>query len=722
MEKRLATTALAMTLAFGGHAIAQTPPSGAGATAQAHSPDPYQWLEEPQDPRALAWAARETARSQAQIAAMPEHAAIAEELTTLLAAGDPPPQYALLGAVILKFQRSARHPHGVMSVASRQADGSPGTWRDVLDVDALRVTEGVPYELQFNAMQDACVAPDYQRCLLRLSPSGGDAVELREFDLREGAFVHDGFRTAAGRNFAAWLDADNLLIEHTLSAAPTLATGWPREVSIWTRGTTLDAARRVFSAEATDAILTVGALGVGRTRVGLINRYVDYSTNETILVRPDGAIERTSLPLRRKMTYSGASTLNGVFLSQLAESAAINGVTLPAETLLSYDTSTELPEAERIQVVYTPQGEDFLSDPAGGLSQGLTTVRMVLENRARKRIVTAYQEGASWRIEEGEAEPVGVNVSFAASNPAGDDLVAVRSGYLLPAESVLLNGDAPPVVLSAEEPAFDASRFQVELKTATSTDGTEIDYFLVSPKAPQRPGETPTLMTGYGAFGISLSPGYLSFAEGGRSLALWLNRGGAFVLPLIRGGGERGAAWHQSAIREHRQNSYDDFAAVTQDLISDGFTRPRHIGVFGMSNGGLLAAVMGTQRPDLYGAVVSDVPLTDLVRMPFMGMGAAWTNEYGDPTDPAMLSVLNRYSPYQVVEPGKTYPPFLITIATSDNRVGPGHARKLASRLIDAGATTYFIEDQEGGHGVSDSLSRPEIMADRMTFLIDALK
>lgn len=229
-------------------------------------------------------------------------------------------------------------------------------------------------------------------------------------------------------------------------------------------------------------------------------------------------------------------------------------------------------------------------------------------------------------------------------------------------------------------------------------------------------------MTGYGAFGVSFAPEYLGSTVGGKALVPWLTRGGALALPMIRGGGERGEAWHQAAIREKRQNSYDDFAAVTQAIIAGGLTAPRHIGVFGSSNGGLLAAVMGTQRPDLYGAVVSDVLLTDLVRMPFMGMGAAWTDEYGDAKEPAMLKAITGYSPYQNVFAGKSYPPFLITVATSDNRVGPGHARKLAARLQEAGAPVYYLEDQDGGHGVSDPLSRPELMADRMTFLIDTLK
>jgi prolyl oligopeptidase len=228
-------------------------------------------------------------------------------------------------------------------------------------------------------------------------------------------------------------------------------------------------------------------------------------------------------------------------------------------------------------------------------------------------------------------------------------------------------------------------------------------------------------MTGYGAFGLSFAPGYLDSVVGGPALTLWVNRGGALVLPIIRGGGERGEAWHAAAIREKRQISYDDFLAVAQALVSTGFTSPQHLGVFGTSNGGLLSATVAVERPDLFGAVVSDAPLIDMLRFPSMGMGGAWMNEYGDPSNPDMRKALLRYSPFHNIRSGTAYPPFFITVSTEDNRVGPGHARKLAARLEQAGAKAYYYEDSEGGHGVSDALQRPELMALRMTFLIDRL-
>jgi prolyl oligopeptidase len=257
-----------------------------------------------------------------------------------------------------------------------------------------------------------------------------------------------------------------------------------------------------------------------------------------------------------------------------------------------------------------------------------------MDRHGNKRIVSIAYTGGGWKAEHQPEEAVGVCPMFAAADPASDDLIVGRSGYLVPSRFEIERGGVAPFTLFAEMPTFDTSAFTIDLKSATSKDKTAIDYYLLRPKAPARLGETPTLMTGYGAFGISIQPGYLTPHLGGRSLAIWLRRGGALAVPLIRGGGERGEVWHQAAIREKRQNSYDDFAAVAEALIKNGFTKPEKLGAFGTSNGGLLVAVVATQRPDLFGAVVSDVPLTDMLRFPLMGIGGAWIDEFGARNQP----------------------------------------------------------------------------------------
>lgn len=297
----------------------------------------------------------------------------------------------------------------------------------------------------------------------------------------------------------------------------------------------------------------------------------------------------------------------------------------------------------------------------------------------------------------------------------------MRIAVLVPASLRLLRAGKVGPVLASEPAAFDASGMVAESRQARSKEGTMIDYYLIRPRT-IKPGQvTPTLMTGYGAFAISMTPAYFGFDIGGKGAKLWFKRGGAIAIPAIRGGGERGEASHRVAMQDKRQNSYDDFIAVAEDLVKGGFTRPSQMGVFGLSNGGLLAASICLQRPGLFGAVVSDVPLIDMPRFQVMGMGGAWTGEYGDPRDPAMEKILRTYSPLHIARAGVRYPTFLVTTAMSDNRGGPGHSRKMVARLQELGAPTYLYEDTDGGHGVSDPLQRPELMALRMTFLIDTL-
>ena len=708
--------ALALALIAIQPAYAETAEGSNAVMQEAEAQDPYQWLETPTDARALDWARKQTQEAKAKIAAMPEHARISAELKSALAASDSAPNFMLAGPYALKLQRSVAHPHGVLSVSRRGPDGTPGAWRDVLDVDALNAAEGKSYELRFGAMSLDCDPVAYNRCILQLSPAGADDVELREFDLASGQFVPDGFRTPASRAFAVWLDSNTLLLQHTAEGAATLPSGWARAVYLWKRGTPLSSAKIVYTAEPTDSLMLLAATGKGADRVGIIMKAIDYSTFEYFSVRLDGSTQALPLPRNLKMGYPVAN--GGRVFAQLGKEATVQGKVAPAESIVAYDFNPSVAPDKRLSVAYRPEKDEFVTDAFMGMAPTRSGLKIVLNKRGVQQLTDLKAGTDGWVVARGKPEPIGTNIGFDTVDPAGDAVVLKRAGYLVPNRVELVSAGKTTTLFS-EKAAFAADKFVVDLKSATSRDGTQVDYYLLRPKAAAK--STPMLMTGYGAFGISTTPEYLDHGVGGKSLVIWLNRGGALAVPLIRGGGERGEAWHLAAIREKRENSYDDFAAVTEAIIASGFTTPDRIGVFGMSNGGLLSAVMGTRRPDLYGAIVSDVPLTDLVRLSYMGMGAAWTNEYGDAKDPEMLAAITHYSPYQNVVKGKKYPPFMLSVATSDNRVGPGHARKLAAKLEEAGAAVYYLEDQEGGHGVSDPLSRPDLMADRMTFLVHTL-
>ncbi len=682
--------------------------------------DSFQWLEAPQDPAAVKWATEQTNATRAALSATPIYGKVAAELKNVLGTNAPPPDYTLLGGKAIRFRREAAHPHGVLEVAPRDAGGLPGQWKLALDVDALRAAEGKPYELHWSNAQNLCLPPAFDRCLLMLSPGGGDQVELREFDLSRMEFVKGGFRTAASRAQAAWLSRDRVLIEHTLTDEPRTVAGWPTRVHLWSRGTPLESARIVAQGEPSDAIIQLAAVGGGSKRFGLVTRALDYSNFEFELIDTAGKAAAVDLPHRLKPFGVLATTAHHLIV-QLAEPAVIAGQTVAAESVLAYDIAPARSASERVSVVFAPHGADVINDFFRGIAATATRVSFVVDRHLAKRVVVAESESGRWKTHDELAGEPGTNLTLVASDPVGEDVIVQQAGFITPTRLELLRPGKPAQVLYAEKPAFDASGYTVDIKSAAAPDGTQIEYYLLRPKMPAHAGATPTLMTGYGAFGISFAPGYLDSVVGGPALTLWLNRGGALVLPIIRGGGERGEAWHTAAIREKRQVSYDDFLAVAQSLESTGFTNPQHLGVFGTSNGGLLSATVAVERPDLFGAAVSDAPLIDMLRFPAMGMGGAWMNEYGDPSNPAMRAALLRYSPFQNIKSGTVYPPFFITVSTEDNRVGPGHARKLAARLEQVGAKAYYYEDSEGGHGVSDALQRPELMALRMTFLINRL-
>jgi prolyl oligopeptidase len=464
--------------------------------------------------------------------------------------------------------------------------------------------------------------------------------------------------------------------------------------------------------------MMMSAIGSGNSRFAIAQRVPDYSTFEFALIDKAGNVTNVQLPNKLK-PFGLFATTERHLIVQLAEPTEVGGRMLPAETLLSYDVT---PQAKaRVQVVYAPRADEYLNDPFFGFAGTRSHVQFVVQRQLVPSILIASIGSNGWSARTSHTGEPGTSFRLWGADPVGDDFIARTSGYLVPARLELIQADGAIRFIEAEQPKFDAAHLIVEVKSTPSKDGTPIDYFLVRPRTASAIAGTPTLMWGYGGFGITITPSYLHPSAGGPSLKLWFDRGGALAVPAIRGGGDRGSQWHRAAMREHKQLSYDDFIAVAEALIKSGFTHPDKLGVFGSSNGGLLSATVGTQRPDLFGAVICDVPVTDMLRFPKMGIGAALMDEYGNPDDPAMARVLRAYSPFHNVHAGAKYPPFLVTISTEDNRVGPGHARKFAAKLAQVGAPVYFLEYDEGGHGLSAGFARPDLQAMRIAFLVDAL-
>ncbi|KAJ4317696.1 hypothetical protein N0V84_007215 [Fusarium piperis] len=682
----------------------------------------YEWLETQESPESLEWVDSQNELSTRKLDSLPHTKSIQEKLVALSATDVRRPGYWIAGN-LFRLRKDSTNKRGILEVSERQLDGSLGNWRLVLDIDELSREEGRELEFTDSDFQSRAFRPNASRLLVLLSDGGSDLAELREVDVKQGKFVQDGFRTGLGRIGVTWLDIDHVLINHNLNGSPTTAAGWGATSYIWKRGTDLKTAKAVKEIPPTSALSLVSSVGPTNSGRALISCAVDYSTFVYSIVSLDGTVKEVDLPKKQSMSLPPKATSEHM-LVVLSEEATVCGREVPVGAVIAYNTIPNTPDSERTSIVYVPEPDEVNAHLfVDGIQASKTRVYLTMNKRQSERRLTLKNDANEWKVIRSIETSIGSHAAATSGDPYSNETVVTESGLLSPS-TIWLERDGNQQDLYTQPSVFDASAFQLSQKSTSSKDGTSIDYLVLSPKEPKHPpGEQPVMMTGYGAFGLSIMMSYLDMTLGGISLVPWLESSGSLVLPFIRGGGERGEVWHQAARQEKRQNSYGDFIAVAETLIKDGVTTPKRISACGISNGGLLAAVMGIQRPDLFGAIVSDVPLTDMLRYPLMGMGAAWIYEYGDPQDPEMAKVLRAYSPFHNIREGVQYPPFLVTVSTKDDRVGAGHARKLVARLKDAGASDIFLyEDRTGGHGVSDPFKNATLMARRVAFLIENLQ
>jgi len=717
---RSATRAMKWTAAALLAALLGLSSQPAAAQSAPIAADKYSWLEDQHAPAAVAWSKIRRDAAMTELSSKPEFPIVLGELRERLAASAPFPTLFLLGDHFVRLTRDADHPAGLLQTAANTAGRATLQWRTVLDVGALNRAEGANYTLGGVGMfdfPDRCLPPAFNLCLLALSPGGSSSLELREFDLKAGAFVPGGFRTPANRSITAWLNPDTLLIAHSLYGSPALPSNFPAVVRIWKRGQPLANARPLFQAAPTMSLVEVNAFGDGAARRGVLKVIEDYGTIDYRLVDQQGGLSKIDLP--QKVKYVGRVALSYPYLAvQLAAPAILEGKPYPAETIVAYDVRPEVKGPTKYQPVFVPGAGTYVSDSPEGTGAGLAFVE---SHDLQKTLVVARPAGNGWAIRPVLSAPPGVALTILKPDGVTADLLIKQEGFLVPANVGLVAEGQRPVRIEAGKPILDASNFRIDIRSARSKDGTMVDYYLVSPKHP-KPGPVPTLMSGYGSFGVDFDPDYFSSGLG-RGMASWLSRGGAYAAVAIRGGGERGEAWHLAGVGLNKQTSFDDFIAVGQDLVNRGFTTVAHLGAFGRSGGGLLTAAMAAERPDLFGAIYVGVPVTDVGALSTSGSGIikGQKSEFGDWDDPAALKVILSYSPYQNLRAGIHYPPILIMTSTEDNQVGPGQARKFAARLEEVGAKPLLIEEAEGGHGVPDQVRQPELAAAEMVFFIDAL-
>ncbi len=682
--------ACAPALGRGAEAVVATNKLTGGTVVE----DPFLWLEEISGERALEWVQKQDAVTKKQLEAVPDFEKVRHRLLTILDSKERIPYIEKQGAFYYNFWRDEKNPRGLWrrTTMSQYKKADP-EWEIVLDLDKLAASEKENwvwkgYEILY---------PTYDRCLLNLSRGGGDAVVVREFDLRTKEFVKDGFTLPEAKSEVSWRDRDSLYVGTDFGSNSLTKSGYPRIVKEWKRGTPLAKAQFIFEGEPGD--VSVGAKVVhdhGRT-YEFIQRAVTFFTSQDFVRQGDRWVRID------KPDDAQVSTFENQLLLQLRSDWVRGKKTYPAGSLVAADFAAWMKGERKLTFVFEPGPRASL---AGMSATKNYLILNALEN-VRNRVYVSKLEDGRWTRKALETPTFGAIGISGVDADESDEYFMTVTDFLTPTSLYLGTVGQPERTLLKSLPAFfNVQGLNITQHEATSKDGTKVPYFQVSRKDLESDGANPTLLYGYGGFEIPMLPNY-NAAVG----AAWLEQGGVYVLANIRGGGEFGPKWHEAARKENRQRAYDDFIAVAEDLIARKVTSPRHLGIQGGSNGGLLMGVMLTQRPELFKAVVCQVPLLDMKRFHYLLAGASWVDEYGNPDNGVEWEYISKYSPYQNVVKGRQYPRTLFLTSTKDDRVHPGHARKMVAKMQDQGHEVFYYENTEGGHAGAANNQQQAFMA-----------
>jgi prolyl oligopeptidase len=662
--------------------------------------DPYLWMEEIEGERPLAWAKAQNTRSLAILQGDARYAGLESQALAILNAKDRVPGVSFAGDGALRnFWQDADHVRGLWRKTTLESyrTATP-TWETILDIDALSKAQNANWVFK----GADCLPPHDTRCLVILSNGGKDAVTIREFDTATKAFVPGGFDLPEGKQNVSWLDQDTLLVAREWEPGQVTASGYPYVLKTLKRGQALADAQEVYRGAPADVSVSPYVLRHpdGQVMGVIAHRGVTFFESEDWLITDKGPAK---LPLPAKSSLQ--TFVNGRLVFLLEQDWPEHG--FKTGDLLEYNIDPLTIDAYASLGQSKPAGAHpaLIFRPSARQSvESVTSTRDklvvgILDNVKGAALVFSFGP-KGWSHKPLDL-PANSSIGLGSASEQDNRLFVSVTGYLTPSTYWLADAGALTLEQVKASPArFDASTHVVEQFEATSSDGVKVPYFVVRPKAVKYDGQAPTLLYGYGGFQVSLTPAY-----SGVMGKLWLERGGTYVVANIRGGGEFGPAWHDAALKANRQKAYDDFFAVSQDLIARKITSPRHLGIMGGSNGGLLMGVALTQRPELYNAVVVQVPLFDMIRYSQIGAGASWVGEYGDPAIPSERAVIAQYDPYSNLKAGKPYPEVFIETSTKDDRVHPAHARKAAARLEELGYPVLYYENIDGGHAASANLA-----------------
>ncbi|WP_411267556.1 prolyl oligopeptidase family serine peptidase [Asticcacaulis sp. 201] len=662
-------------------------------TAAKETADPRAFLDEIDGAEAMKWVLAHNQTTLDRLSKDPRFAQSQAEALAILQATDriAYPSFAHKG-MVQNFWQDADHVHGIWRQTTWDSyKTATPAWDTILDIDALSKAEGKNWVYE----GADCLAPDYTRCLISLSDGGKDATVIREFDITTKSFIAGGFDLPEGKQSVSWRDADTVYVTREWTPGDVTASSYAYITKALKRGQSLDQATEIF--RGTKADVSAGRYVLrnidGSYVMDMSYRGIDFFHTEQRFYVDGKAI---ALPLPTSSSFAGY--MQGQAIYTLKEDwTSAGGKTFKTGAVLVFDLKNALtkPAALEPTLLFQPDAHQSVE----GLSQTRNRLVLNLLNNVTSEVWSYQYSGGKWSSKKLDL-PSNSAIAVTSADDQSDRVLVSVSSFLIPATLVMVDAASGTSETLKSSPArFNADGLQVQQFWAKSKDGTQVPYFLVARKDIALDGTTPVILNAYGGFEVSMTPSY-----SGTIGKLWLEKGGAYVLANIRGGGEFGPAWHEAGLKTKRQNIYNDFQAVAEDLIARKITTPRHLGIMGGSNGGLLMGVQLTQRPDLWNAVDVQVPLLDMVNYTHMSAGASWQGEYGDPNDPVEGAFLRSISPYHNVKAGVAYPEPLFETSTKDDRVGPVHARKMAALFEEMGLPFFYYENTEGGHAAASNL------------------
>lgn len=648
------------------------------AAIASENDDSYLWLEQVEGEKALTWVKQQNKQSTELLTNLPNYKLLYNNSLEILNDKTRIPYASAMGDYYYNFWKDENNTRGIYRRTTLAEYKKPEPkWETVLDVDALAKAENENWV--YKGMN--CYYPAYERCIVSLSRGGADATVIREFNLKTKSFVDGGFELPEAKSSISWYDDNHLFVGTDFGEGSLTDSGYPRIVKLWQRGKDINTAKTIY--EANKASVAAGGYTIhdGDTKVHLVQDATTFYTSDSYVLQQDKLI---------KLAIPADASISGLYQGNVFVELKSDWQGFVQGEVIYTNLDLLLANKAKFTSFFKPTETVSISSIDFTKSAILVTV---MDNV--KDVLYRYQldDKNQW-----QAQQVGFDVNGSVSvfntNTDKDDFFVTYTSFLEPATLYLVDGNTLAIDKVKGAPAkFDASKYQTQQYFATSKDGTKVPYFVVKAKDIELNGKNPTLLYGYGGFEVSLQPYYS--ATTGKN---WLELGGVYVLSNIRGGGEYGPRWHQAALKKNRHKAYEDFEAIAEDLIKRKITSPKHLGIQGGSNGGLLMGAAFTRRPDLYNAVVCQVPLLDMKRFNKLLAGASWMGEYGNPDIADEWDYIKTYSPYHNLSKDTQYPKVLFTTSTRDDRVHPAHARKMVAKMKDMGHDVLYFENTEGGH------------------------